>query len=107
MIANQDQTAGGPGPREMTALCRSFPSLRAKAGTEPWDALAFARTFSGGQSESEKQAAAFILSVWSSSTTWNAEPYCVGTFNFVRAYFLWDADHRAAFRAWCDAPFWP
>lgn len=106
MIANNDDQLG-PGPREMTALCNSFPSLRGKPGTNPWDAILFARVFSGGQSEAEKQAAAFVLLVWSSSVTWNAEPYHVGIFNFVRAYFLWDDAHRAAFRYWCDHPFWP
>ena len=83
-----------------------------KSGAERWDALRFAAAFSGGQSESEKQAAAFVLSVWNAGTPadggwWNQGEYSVGVFNFARAYFLWDAQHRAAFRAWCHDPFWP
>jgi hypothetical protein len=102
-----DDDQADSGPRKMTTLCRLFPSLRGKSGAEPWDAIRFARTFSGGQSEAEKQAAAFVLSVWNTDADWNKGEYSVGTFRFARAYFLWDGEHRAAFRAWCDAPFWP
>ena len=77
-----EQQQVGPGRREMAALCQSFPSLRGKSGTTPWDAVIFARVFSGGQSEAEKQAAAFVLNVWNASDIWSKKPYAVGAFNF-------------------------
>ena len=67
---------------------------------------------SGGQSEAEKHAAAFVLSVWSGCQPadggyWSQGKYHVGAFDLIRAMFLWDTEHRAALVAWCNNPFWP
>jgi hypothetical protein len=97
----------------MSCLAESFPSLRKRDGVEPWDQQIFARAMSGGQSNAEKQAAAFVLSVWNGSSEpqgggwWNERPFRVGRFDAVHAMAIWDDAHQRAFLAWCENPFWP
>ena len=95
----------------MELLCDSFPSLRGRDGTAPWDQHQFAHAMSGGQSSAEKQAAAFVLSVWNGAaarnTWWNAKPFRVGLFDCVVAMQLWDGAHQLAFLRWCQHPFCP
>lgn len=96
----------------MTELVNSFHVLRGAPGTNPWDQHAFARFFSGGQSHAEKQAAAFVLSVWNGHAPkdggwWNQRPYRVGRFDAIHAFAVWDQLNKQAFLAWCADPFWP
>jgi len=97
----------------MSCLAESFPSLRNRDGVWPWVPEKFAAAMSGGQSTAEKQAAAFVLSVWNGSCEpkrggwWNQRPYRVGRFDAVLAMNVWDREHQAAFARWCCKPFWP
>jgi len=101
----------------MLELVQSFPTLRdtPQAFFEPWDPEAFAESRRAG-SGGEKDAALFVLSVWNPSTDWseygltrhssrNGEP--CGFFDMHTALGNWDDKHRAAFLAWCAAPWWP
>lgn len=87
----------------MTGLAITFPSMHAKlqAGTpgiEPWDVIALTEA-TDGWTAAEKQVVAFLASVWD---PW--QDY-VPRFDFFEAWCRWDAAHRAAFRAWMEAPF--
>jgi hypothetical protein len=99
------------GRSNMETLCESFPTLRGKPGTKPWDQETFARWASGpAPSNAIRQAAAFVLSVWAGRVDepyWNEGEFRVGTFDVVLAFGLWDYQHNAAFIAWCQDPFWP
>lgn len=104
---------------QMTALCQSFHALRKAPGVSPWDQHKFAKWASGpAPSESTRQAAAFVLSVWNGGTPadggwWNdrdpvhGNKLCVGRFDPVEAIARWDHLHTEAFLAWCRAPFYP
>jgi len=88
----------------MTAIARSFPSLRKAAGVDPWDADLFAEWAKGpAVTHGGMHAAAFVLSVW------NNDPAAFGLppFDFTRAWGTWDEAHSAALLAWAREPFWP
>jgi len=97
----------------MTQLCESFHGLRGAPGVRPWDQDLFARWASAGSpTEATRLAAAFVLAVWNGCTPrdggwWNKRPLRVGRFDPVEAIARWDHEHKAAFLAWCDNPFWP
>lgn len=96
----------------MTELCNRFHSLRGAPGTDPWQQKKFARWASGGITAAERQAAAFVLTVWNGHHPddggwWNEPPFRVGRFDVVVALAHWDYQHRAAFIFWCQHPFWP
>lgn len=107
--------------QKMSDLCSSFPTLRGRPGTEPWDQHTFARWASGpAPSHGGRLAAAFVLSVWNGcSFHWdyqareyedpwfNEDPFNVGRFDVVVALQTWDASHHEAFLAWCRDPFYP
>lgn len=101
------------GRERMEALCESFPVLRGRPGTSPWDQHAFAAWASGpAPTGASRQAAAFVLSVWNWGTPadggwWNQEPYSVGVFDPVEAMTRWDVHQQTAFIAWCENPFFP
>lgn len=102
-----------PCVQQMTDLCNSFPCLRGKPGTSPWDQYDFALAMSGGgPTPATRLAAAFVLSVWNGGTPrdrgwWNKRPYRVGVFDPVEAMARWDYQQREAFLAWCENPFYP
>lgn len=100
------------GPCRMTALCKSFPTLRRADGVERWHQIKFARWATHCDTRAAQQAAAFVLSVWNGSTPhdggwWNDGEFSAGRFDVVDAMAYWDAQHKAAFAAWCANPFWP
>lgn len=118
--------------RDLRALARSFPTLAdtpseffesAPAMTEREDRVRSVRFASGGSIRfalwardgggGRRDAALFVLSVWSSSIDWGDE--CGlrrddgptgGRFDVHRALGNWDPSHRAAFLAWARQPWW-
>jgi hypothetical protein len=98
---------------QMAEFVATFPSLARAAGVGlTFDPPTFAKWATSGKSNAERQAAAFVLSVWNGGTPadggwWNQRPYRVGRFDAVAAFALWDYQHKAAFLAWCADPFWP
>lgn len=87
----------------MTALCRSFPSLRHADGVEPWDAERFEWwVLSGVPGHGARCAGRFVLSVWNSYAEWTS-----GRFDVHEAIACWDDSHRRAFVAWVMHPWWP
>jgi len=100
------------GNLRMTQLCDSFPVLRNAPGTRPWDQMKFAKWASKGKTNAERQAAAFVLTVWNGHAPedlgwWNQGPFNVGVFDVVHAFGCWDSGQKAAFLGWCQNPFWP
>lgn len=116
-IAQAYESALEEGRDEMSALCASFPTLRGVPGTAPWNQTEFAHWASGpAPSRAMRLAAAFVLSVWNGCTPddggwWNGslgdDEFHVGRFDVVDAFGVWDANHQAAFVAWCRKPFFP
>lgn len=101
-----------PYAQAMIDLCNSFPELRGKPGTAPWNQHVFARWASGaGPTSGSRAAAQFVLTVWNGRTLqgdWcNEEGYQVGVFDAVDAISAWDTAHRRAYIAWCMNPFYP
>ncbi len=89
--------------RTMEQLATSFPSLRGKSGTKPWDALELEQwALSPAPSHGALCAARFVLAVWAPSTRWKC-----GAFDLMDALSTWDGPHRAAFVAWVTKPWWP
>jgi hypothetical protein len=89
--------------QRMSGLALSFPGLVGAPGTLPFDAEALdAWAAAGGIGNGSQHAARFVLSVWN----YRAER-AAGPFNAVHALGVWDADHRAAFLAWAQDPWWP
>lgn len=86
----------------MTGLARGFPSMRCAPGIDPWDPAALNYWASGPASHGERHAARFLLSVWDTSTDWEA-----GKFDVLEALRAWDLPHRAAFLEWASDPWWP
>ena len=88
------------------ALVLSFPELRKHLDADvlPED---LARWLRGpAVTSGSLWAGRFCLLVWSgdvkSAAFWRAGP-----FDVVTAMSVWDWEHRAAFLAWCQAPWWP
>lgn len=115
---------GEGGSQAMTRLALSFPSLSNALGLEPWDAMPFARdgVRGGWHTGGSRHAVRFLLQLWNPHTDWRKvaveEGWCsarsakspdhpLAPFNVVAALCTWDQKHRAAFLAWCEAPFWP
>lgn len=99
---------------QMTLLCQSFPSLRGKPGTSPWDATRFAHWASSSPlSAGERHAVLFVLTVWNNwhpdfEEPWfNEPPLSLGRFDAIDAMRTWDEPHQNAFTRWCMDPFWP
>lgn len=103
------------------ALVRSFPVLGGRAGLAPapgvyeetielavldaWaagDPAAFTNERGPFPGEGAKDAARFVLNVWSSSHAWRA-----GKFDLFHALRSWDHEQIAAFQAWARNPFFP
>jgi hypothetical protein len=101
--------AGESGHANMAALCNSFPVLRGRPGTDPWNAERFALAMKG-VSNAEKQAAAFVLGVWAGTCRekyWLKGEFKVAEFDVVYAFQIWDYQQQAAFLTWCQNPFFP
>ena len=88
----------------MEDLAISFPALEGAPGTLPWDAEAFDRwaATSPEPGSGALHAARFVLAVWNDRAPWKA-----GSFQAISALGTWDGEHRAAFLAWAQAPWFP
>ena len=109
----------------MLALIESFPSLRPcpseffEDGFKPvafgaWALMGGAQPRELGHAFMGRQdAAMFCLSVWDDCTDWDehvpglAREHDHGRFNMHLALANWDHEHRAAFIAFCNNPWWP
>lgn len=88
-----------PAVVRVKALAQTFPSLRGNPNVTAWNPEALlkdARTAGHG----EKLAIQFVLHVWNGLHKWPC-----GVFNPIEAYYTWDDEHWAAFKAWVDRPF--
>lgn len=81
-----------------------FHVLRQAEGLAPWNAQTFARWARGPISAATRDAAAFVLHVWSGG---RSGPWRGLTFDAVAAISRWDEGNRAAFLRWCSNPWWP
>lgn len=84
-------------------LALSFPTLASNfpwLTAEKWEADKFDKMI-GPQCDGAIHAARFVLSVW------NPHPKrkC-GKFDLHNALSCWDRQHRAAFLAWAQDPWW-
>jgi hypothetical protein len=85
----------------MLELAASFPTLRNVLPS--WDPQALDQWACGpGPGAGAFRAAQFVLSVWNAEANWQC-----GSFELHRAMWAWDAQHRAAFAAWVQEPWWP
>jgi hypothetical protein len=85
----------------MLELAASFPSLRGVLTT--WDPESLERWACGPVPGSGGfHAATFVLTLWNADAEWRC-----GRFDLHRALGAWDAQHRAAFLAWAQRPWWP
>lgn len=90
-------------PHPMSALARSFPTLTAAKGLEPWSPEELEAWACGPVPGSGAlHAARFVLAVWNANASWEC-----GGFEVVKALGAWDAAHRAAFLSWAAQPWWP
>lgn len=120
----RERWGAGDNRAQMTRLCLAFPSLRGAEGVDPWDPLEFLHWLctSGAVTAGSDCAGRFVLQVWNSAEDWLAVARELGyvprrkprerrpfpaPFNVAEAFGRWDEVHRAAFLAWCEAPFHP
>jgi hypothetical protein len=96
----------GDSREAISLLGEAFPSLARiqPPGLRPWDPSLFQRWLrNAAVSPGERDAALFVWSVWSGN-----EPVARGLrFDAMEAIARWDDEHRAVFRAWAAAPWWP
>lgn len=105
--ASQVAPVGAPGSpaslllERLSALASSFPSLRGKPGTKPFNG---ARLDDWAVHLDEDtcgiSSARFVLAVYDSRATWKA-----GAFDLFAAVKAWDRLHRRAFAEWAAAPW--
>jgi hypothetical protein len=100
----------------MTTLARSFPSLRGADGVDPWDLERFARWLCAGTGGGAARAGRLVLHVWNAAADHREfgrelgiefADDCLQPFNLSEALGVWDEEHKRAFIAWVEAPFWP
>lgn len=103
----------------MSALAESFHVLEGRPGVRPWDAAVFYASLKAGgwTSGASRQAGLFVLTVWNSTHDWQLPLYTwkgdkqvkagEERWNSVLAIGGWDDRNRAAYRAWCAAPWFP
>jgi hypothetical protein len=89
--------------QKMTTFAKSFPSMAKASGVALWDA----HTLDGWAAETplshgELVTARFLLAVWDPAREWRC-----GRFDLMEALRVWDEQHRAAFLAWAEDPWWP
>jgi hypothetical protein len=98
------------------AIVSSFPTLRRADGADPWHPTVLLRWLcEGGQAHSVTLAATFVLGAWNTSTDWVelAEelefpyPKAAERFDALQALTIWDDQHRAAFAAFAQRPYFP
>lgn len=88
---------------KMTAFARTFPSMMDAPGVPLWDADTLDRWAAETPlSHGERVTARFLLAVWDPGPSW-----LCGRFDVMEALRIWDDEHRAAFVAWAEDPWWP
>lgn len=85
----------------MTALARTFPSMRNAPGIDPWHPESLQQWGAGPASQGERITARFLLSVWDRRLAWEQDP-----FDVMEALQVWDSTHRLAFFHWLAEPWW-
>jgi len=90
----------------MTAIARSFPSLRGAPGVDPWDVnrLGEWAATSPAVTHGSRHAARFVLAAWNEDAP---ESFGLGPFRMMRAWQTWDDAHRAAALAFLRDPYFP
>jgi hypothetical protein len=100
----------------VVVLARSFPTLRAADGIEPWDVDRLVAWLCGpAPSHGALLAGRFVLGVWNPTSDWielARERQLEGAdkltrFDVLEAVSVWDDEHMAACVRWMQAPFWP
>ena len=87
----------------MTALARTFPSMRNTIGIiDPWRADLVEEWAKGPISDGERMTARFLLSVWDPRLAWELDP-----FDVMEALKVWPPSHREPFLKWAADPWWP
>jgi hypothetical protein len=86
---------------KIAELAETFPTLR-DARIRPWDADAFDAWACDQLGSGLQHAARFVLAVWAVDATWR-----MGRFDAMNALGTWDAEHRSAFLAWANSPWFP
>lgn len=93
----------------MARLVRAFPTLAAAwPESQAWTPSAWGEwceTQGRTQATGARWAASFVCGVWSGGPAW-AQSVGLPGFDAIRALGAWDAEHRAAFVAWAQAPRW-
>lgn len=91
-------------------VAETFPSLKGRQileTEEPHDGQFLPhkfleRVYASGAGKGATDAALFIADLWDGGTGSDREH-----FDLFVALGSWDADHKAAFLAWVNAPVWP
>lgn len=78
-----------------------FPAVRAAFGTRSFKPKDLDRWATLTAGDGGLHAARFLLSLWNSLAFWQCGRFCV-----VEAMAIWDEQHRAAFLAWAQEPWW-
>jgi hypothetical protein len=106
-------TSAGDTRFSMTALARSFPTLRPFDFEGQWNAESFDLYDWDSKGAAAQHAARFVLAVWSGKAVHFADygedscPWETGAFDAMEALKCWDIRHRGAFLAWARDPWWP
>lgn len=89
--------------QNMAALARSFPCIAKYPAAKLWDSNALDKwAFDTPISHGELVTVRFLLAIWDPDFFWRC-----GRFDFMDAFGVWDEQHRAAFLAWANDPWWP
>jgi hypothetical protein len=84
-------------------FARSFPSLtRTLAHDQTFDAARLDAYACSAVSHGQAVTARFVLAVWDPAAEWKS-----GRFDLMEALRVWDEEHREAFLAWAEDPWWP
>lgn len=88
---------------KMAVFARTFPSMAMAAGVKPWDANVLDQWAADTPvSRGQFITAQFLLTVWDPANAWRC-----GRFDLMDAMRVWDGQHRSAFLAWANDPWWP
>ena len=79
-----------------------FPTLKAVCEYRPFQPGQLDAWAAHAPSDGAIHAARFLLALWNNQQSWKC-----GKFDVIEAMAVWDAEHRAAFLAWAEEPWWP
>ena len=87
--------------QRLSALARSFPSLREADGVAPFEPRVLEKwACASATNDYARHAACLVLHLYNARTPWK-----IGRFDVLQAMRAWDDDHRLAFLAWVKEPF--